>query len=85
MTTKLTLTIEKDIIEKAKIYAKGTQRSLSELVQGQLENLLLRKVKEDEISPKMQSLLDKIPKNQTQYTDQELENFRREYLEKKYS
>ena len=85
MTTKLTLTIEKDIIEKAKIYAKETQRSLSELVQKQLENLLSQKVIADEISPKMQNLLDKIPKNQIQYTDQELDNFRREYLEKKYS
>ena len=46
MTTKLTLTIEKDIIDKAKIYAKGTQRSLSEIVQKQLENLVL-KVEDD--------------------------------------
>ena len=32
MTTKLTLTVEKTIIEKAKSYAKETGRSLSELI-----------------------------------------------------
>ena len=32
MNTKLTLSLEKEVIEKAKIYAKGTGRSLSEMV-----------------------------------------------------
>ncbi len=32
MNTKLTLTIEKTIIEKAKLYAKGHNRSLSEMI-----------------------------------------------------
>ena len=40
MTTKLTLTVEKSVIEKAKKYAKGTQRSLSEMVQKYLESLV---------------------------------------------
>ncbi|MEO8762624.1 MAG: DUF6364 family protein, partial [Bacteroidia bacterium] len=31
MTTKLTLTVEKSVIEKAKSYASNTGRSLSEL------------------------------------------------------
>jgi hypothetical protein len=32
MTTKLTLTVESQIIERAKKYAKGTGNSLSEIV-----------------------------------------------------
>ncbi len=84
MTTKLTLTIEKEVIEKAKLYAKSTQRSLSDLIQNQLENLLSKDIDVQNMSPIMKSLLAKIPKNQPQYTDEELDNFRREYLEKKY-
>ena len=84
MTTKLTLTIEKEVIEKAKIYAKSTQRSLSELVQKQLENLISQTVKDDEISPKMKKILGML-KDVPQRTDEELDNDKREYLEKKYS
>lgn len=40
MSTKLTLTIEKTVIDKAKAYAKSTGRSLSELVESQLEKLI---------------------------------------------
>ena len=32
MTTKLTLTVEEEVIKKAKKYAKKTGRSLSELI-----------------------------------------------------
>lgn len=37
MQTKLTLTIEKSIIEQAKDYAKGKGRSLSELIENYLK------------------------------------------------
>ncbi len=39
MNTKLTLTIEKSVIEKAKAYAKGSGRSLSDLIEAYLRNL----------------------------------------------
>ena len=39
MTTKLTLTVEKSIIEKAKFYAKHTGRSLSELIENYLDSI----------------------------------------------
>jgi hypothetical protein len=39
MTTKLTLTVEKSTIEKAKVYARETGRSLSDLVENYLEDL----------------------------------------------
>lgn len=85
MTTKLTLTIEKSVIEKAKIYAKGTQRSLSEMVQKYLESLVEEKKENKErLSPKFKSILERIPKNIPQYTDEEIDTMRREYLEEKY-
>ncbi len=43
MNTKLTLTIEQSLIEKAKRYAKGKGRSLSDIV----ENYLKVMIKED--------------------------------------
>jgi hypothetical protein len=57
MNTKLTLTIEQTIIEKAKKYANGKGRSLSNIV----ENYLKAITKEDniesiELTPIVQSL-----------------------------
>jgi hypothetical protein len=39
MSTKLTLTVEQSIIERAKIYAKNTGRSLSDLISSYLDSL----------------------------------------------
>jgi antitoxin component of RelBE/YafQ-DinJ toxin-antitoxin module len=39
MKTKLTLTVEKDVIEQAKDYAKATGISLSELIQNYLKRI----------------------------------------------
>lgn len=39
MTTKLTLTIEKKIIDRAKKYAEQTGRSLSDLVESYLDSI----------------------------------------------
>ena len=40
MSTKLTLTVEKSVIEKAKSYANKTGRSLSEIIENYLETLV---------------------------------------------
>jgi predicted CopG family antitoxin len=39
MNTKLTLTIEQSVIEKAKKYAKEKERSLSDLIENYLKSL----------------------------------------------
>ncbi len=39
MTTKLTLNLEKSIIERAKTYAKNTGRSLSEIIENYLATI----------------------------------------------
>jgi hypothetical protein len=64
MTTKLTLTVEKSIIERAKLYAKNTGRSLSELIENYLETIT-QESSEDKLSPKLKKIVGavKLPKN----------------------
>lgn len=66
MTTKLTLSVEKHVIEKAKIYAKRTGRSLSEIIEVYLESLTSESPHDQEKpSPKLRNLIGsvKLPKN----------------------
>ncbi|MCG7280147.1 DUF6364 family protein [Chryseobacterium taklimakanense] len=68
MNTKLTLTIEQSIIEKAKKYAQKKERSLSDLVESYLKALTTEEnitKAEDELSPALKSLKGsfKMPKN----------------------
>lgn len=64
MATKLTLTLEKTVIERAKSYAKKTGRSLSELIETYLENLTNENNNSD-LSPKLKKLIGsvKLPKD----------------------
>ena len=65
MTTKLTLTIEQDVIKKAKTYAHKNGRSLSELIENYLKTLVNKEKDSKEISPKVKRLVGsvKLPKN----------------------
>jgi hypothetical protein len=57
MNTKLTLTIEQSIIEKAKKYARERERSLSDLIATYLKALTNEtEVNEEDISPMLKSL-----------------------------
>ena len=57
MNTKLTLTIEESIIEKAKLYAKGENRSLSDLISNYLKVITANENEfEVPITPLVQSL-----------------------------
>lgn len=58
MNTKLTLTIEKEVIEIAKKYAKEKGQSLSELVENYFKLVTVNrpKIKEPQLSPKVQKL-----------------------------
>ena len=65
MTTKLTLTVEKDVIERAKSYAKRTGRSLSDLIEKYLENITQEEKNENDLSPRLKKIVGsvKLPKN----------------------
>jgi len=56
MSTKLTLTVEKTLIERAKQFARKSGRSLSELVEHYFEYLTNEK-SESELSPQLKSLV----------------------------
>ena len=56
MTTKLTLTVEKSIIVRAKLYAKDTGRSLSELIENYLDSITRNNV-ETELSPRLKKIV----------------------------
>ncbi len=57
MDTKLTLKLNKSIIDKAKEYAKGKNISLSKMIENYLQALTNKQSKEIEISPLVESLI----------------------------
>ena len=66
MNTKLTLTIEQSVIEKAKKYAKEKERSLSDLIENYLKALTKDNLQNEiELTPIVKSLKGafKAPKN----------------------
>jgi len=67
MNTKLTLTIEQEIIERAKNYAKGKNRSLSNIIENYLKMLTKpeQEQKTSKLNPIVKSLKGsfKMPKN----------------------
>ncbi len=56
MNTKLTLTIEQSIIERAKSYAKGKGRSLSDIIENYLKAITTEQRVVEDISPIVNSL-----------------------------
>ncbi|HRN47759.1 MAG TPA: DUF6364 family protein [Niabella sp.] len=81
MNTKLTLNLNKSIIESAKDYAKDNKVSLSKLIESYLNSLITKEKKEIEISPLVESLTGVIPSQ----SDKNSEEDYFEYLSKKYS
>ena len=79
MTTKLTLTVEKSVIDRAKSYAKNTGRSLSELIENYLDNIT-KESKEENLSPKLRKIVGavKLP------TDFDEKEELRSYFENKH-
>lgn len=83
MNTKLTLTIEREIIERAKKYAQEKNRSLSDIIETYLKKITDndQKNKDEKLHPIVESLKGSfnMPKNMDY--KKELRN----RLEKKYS
>ena len=73
MNTKLTLNLDKEIIEEAKNYAKTNKLSLSKLIENYLHSLTFRKQEAGQISPLVESLTGVISVNdadiQADYTN----------------
>jgi hypothetical protein len=80
MTTKLTLSVEKAIIDQAKRYAQEHNRSLSEIVAKYLEYLTGEAVSGIDIDPEVLDLSDEIPVEQLMDPD----DVKYRYLRDKY-
>lgn len=65
MDTKLTLVLDKDIIERAKSYASTKKTSLSKLIESYLDRVTADEKSKEEISPLVKSLsgVISIPEN----------------------
>ena len=81
MATKLTLTVDKDIIESAKAYARKNGRSLSALIENYLRALTKKEDSIEELSPKVKKLLGSVKVHEGFDYKKELES----ELIKKYS
>ena len=67
MDTKLTLRLNDNVIERAKIYARNHEISLSKMIENYLQALTMKQVKEIEISPLVESLTGVISSQKTDY------------------
>ncbi len=81
MDTKLTLNVDKHVIEKAKEYAKSQKISLSRLIESYLASLISQKSKDIEITPLVESLsgvieLDKGFDFKQEYSDYLIEKYK---------
>jgi hypothetical protein len=61
MNTKLTLRLDSDLIEKAKVWSRNNDISLSKAVSNFFENMDLDEASESELSPWVLSLLGSVP------------------------
>lgn len=82
MNTKLTLTIEQSVIEKAKKYASEKGRSLSDIIENYLKVITIEEEKREiELTPLVKSLKGsfKAPKN-FDYKSELSKNLAKKYL-----
>ncbi|MDP2069622.1 MAG: DUF6364 family protein [Lutibacter sp.] len=80
MSTKLTLNIDENVIEKAKSYAKNNSVSLSKLIENYLLSLTKQKTEKRKVSPLVESLTGVISLECNDYKKDYVD-----YLAKKYS
>ena len=78
MNTKLTLNLNKEIIEEAKTYARSQSVSLSKLIENYLHSITRESKKESTVSPLVESLTGIIPGDLN-----EREEYR-DYIDQKY-
>lgn len=80
MQTKLTLSMDKEVIEEAKKYARKKNTSLSKLIKSYLQSITRNKAEKDtEITPLVKSLSGILTKENLNYKKKYAD-----YLERKY-
>jgi hypothetical protein len=61
VTTKLTLSVDEQVVKRAKQYAKKHKKSLSEIVTSYLDFLSTTRATKDEVAPEVLEVADDIP------------------------
>jgi len=79
MNTKLTLNLDKEVIDEAKTYAKSHRVSLSKLIENYLNSLTRETKKKSSVSSLVESLTGIIPNDYDEKKDY------RNYIDRKYS
>ncbi len=69
MYTKLTLNIDKETIEQAKLYAKEQNLSLSKLIEAYLKALTQKRPEDEAVSPLVAQLTGLIPSDYNEKAD----------------
>lgn len=75
MDTKLTLSLDKSVIEQAKNYAKSNKVSLSKLIESYLSSLTKKRTETNKITPLVESLSGVINLNSTGNSKDDYTNF----------
>lgn len=75
MDTKLTLSLDKSVIDQAKKYAKSNQISLSKLIESYLSSLTKKTEKISEITPLVESLSGVINLSSEENTKEDYRDF----------
>jgi hypothetical protein len=80
MTTKLTLSVDKHVVQRAKRFARNQKQSLSQIVSRYLEYISSVDLSAEEIDPEVLQLSDRIPLKDLP----DLRDSKYQYLKKKY-
>ena len=80
MTTKLTLSVEKRVVQRAKQFARSHGKSLSQIVTNYLDYISSRDAGQPEIDPEVLELSDRIPIEKLP----DLKDAKYSYLKEKY-
>ncbi|MGV3613152.1 MAG: DUF6364 family protein [Fluviicola sp.] len=79
MNTKLTLNLDKEVIDEAKTYAKSHHVSLSKLIENYLNSLTKQSKSKSNVSSLVESLTGIIPNDYNEKDDY------RNYIDEKYA
>ncbi len=80
MNTKLTLSVEKRVVQKAKRYARKRKKSLSEIVTTYLDYISSQPAEQQEIDPEVLAASGNIPPQRIP----EVKDAKFQYLKEKY-
>ena len=80
MTTKLTLSVEKRVVQRAKQFARNHKQSLSQIVTNYLDYISRQQPGDPDIDPQVMALSDTIPERDLP----ELKDARYQHLKRKY-